>query len=215
MLFESYKKRLMYQCRKPKGIYGKFIARRMNKSHANLATWGLNFIKIEPNYIILDIGCGGGINIHNFAPLLKGGKVYGIDYSDISVEISNKLNKRFIDAGKVSVQKASVSKIPFPDNFFDLVTGFETCYFWPDIITDLKEVLRVLKPDGRVLLVNEGFKCENPRLRERNEYWSKLGDFPIYAPQEFRSFFEKAGFSKIEIEIEQQQEYIAIIGVKD
>jgi len=205
---------MVYQCRKPRGIFGKFIAKGMNKSHAKMAAWGLKFIKINSNYKILDIGCGGGINIYKFALKLDKGKVYGIDYSDISVQMSKNHNKDFNKSGKVDIQKASVSEIPFPDLFFDLVTGFETYYFWPDLINDLKEVLRVLKTGGKLLLVNEAFKCENPKLRKRNEGWSKLGSFPIHTPIDIKNFLDEAGFSNIDVEIEQQEEYIVVIGNK-
>jgi ubiquinone/menaquinone biosynthesis C-methylase UbiE len=43
----------------------------------------------------------------------------------------------------------------FPNDYFDLVTAIETYYFWPSFSTALKEINRVLKPGGKLLLVNE------------------------------------------------------------
>ena len=43
----------------------------------------------------------------------------------------------------------------FQDDFFDLVTAFETYYFWTNFPDALKEIKRVLKPGGTLLLVNE------------------------------------------------------------
>ena len=139
----GFKKKLVIQCRKPRGIFGKWVAKGMNKGHSELASWGVNYISINPEDIILDIGCGGGMNIYNFAHKISSGKVFGIDYSDVSVQMSKKLNKNFIESGIVEIQKASVSSLPFSENSFDLVTGFETYYFWPDLINDLKGILKV------------------------------------------------------------------------
>ena len=116
-----------------------------------------NFVTINPSMKkILDIGCGGGKNIERFAKQIsENGRVVGIDYSEVSVEKSTKLNQEFIDQGIVNVLQVSVSEMPFYDETFDIVTGFETIYFWPDFINDLKEVNRVLKKDGLVFFCNE------------------------------------------------------------
>ena len=42
--------------------------------------------------------------------------------------------------------------MPFEDNTFDIVTAFETVYFWPDIEKSFGEVKRVLKPGGMFLI---------------------------------------------------------------
>ena len=95
-----------------------------------------------------------------------------------------------------------------------MVTGFETYYFWPDLINDLKGILKVLRPRGVLLLVNEAFKCKDEKLRKRNEKWSKLGNFPIHTPQEIQQFLLEVGFSEVSIKIEEKKGYIAAIGKK-
>ena len=121
-----------------------------------MARWGVSHFNIDETDKILDIGCGGGKNLERFAKQIgKDGCVVGIDYSEVSVEKSTDLNKQAIDDGKVKVLQGSVSEMPFEDESFDIVTGFETIYFWPDFINDLKEVNRVLKKDGLVFFCNE------------------------------------------------------------
>jgi len=179
-----------------------------------MAKWGLKSISIRSNDIILDIGCGGGQNVFNFAKKIEEGKIYGIDYSKVSVEMSKKKNKKFIQSGVVEIRHGSVSSLPFPENTFDLVTGFETYYFWPDLVNDLKGILKVLKPSGALLLVNEAFKCEEESLRKRNEKWSTLGNFPIHTPQEIHQFLEEAGFTHIQLVVEKNQKYFLATGRK-
>ena len=148
-------KELIVNARKPVGELGHQILDRMNKSHENMAQWGVSHFDIKEDDLILDIGCGGGRNLERFATQITTGKVVGLDYSEVSVEKSIKLNKKSVDEGKVEVIQGSVSEMPFEDNTFDIITGFETIYFWPDFINDLKEVNRVLKKDGLLFFCNE------------------------------------------------------------
>ena len=63
--------------RKPQGKLGNFQLKSMNKEHTPLSLWGLTHLNIKPEDIILDVGCGGGINIKRMAENAK--KVYGIE----------------------------------------------------------------------------------------------------------------------------------------
>ena len=65
----------------------------MNKHHNLLSTWGLNHVQIEPNFNILDVGCGGGKTISKLASQAVKGRVFGIDYSKDMVEYSRKKTK--------------------------------------------------------------------------------------------------------------------------
>jgi ubiquinone/menaquinone biosynthesis C-methylase UbiE len=99
---------------------------------------------------------GGGPTINKLAA--KAAKVYGIDYAAGSVAASRAHNKRLIVEGRVHVEQASMSQLPFADDKFDLVTAIETQYYWPNLRDDMKEILRVLKPGGRLLVAAENYK---------------------------------------------------------
>ena len=89
-------------------------------------------------------------NINRMAQTAK--KVYGVDYSIESVNLSREVNKDLIIQGRVEVLEGNVQSLPFEDNTFDIVTAFETVYFWPDIEKSFGEVKRVLKPGGMFLI---------------------------------------------------------------
>jgi ubiquinone/menaquinone biosynthesis C-methylase UbiE len=130
----------------------------MNMGHKPLTLWGLTHVEIEPDYVILDVGCGGGKTVNRLAQKAPRGKVFGIDYSADMVKYSKKVNKKLIVEDKVEIVEGSVDKTGFPDEFFDLVTAIETYYFWPSFPDALNEIWRVLKPSGFLLLVNEMVK---------------------------------------------------------
>lgn len=134
--------------RKPVGLGGKIMVAMMNFGHSAMAEWGLRFLQPAPDAMVLDGGCGGGANIKTLLKLCPNGKVQGIDYSAVSVKKARKVNARAIAAGRCTVQQASVAELPFEAEQFDVVTAFETVYFWPELAQNFREVYRVLKPGG-------------------------------------------------------------------
>ena len=140
---------------KPKGIGGKIMVNMMNTGHSSMAEWGFTHIEIKNNYICLDIGCGGGANVKRLLAKTPYGKVTGIDYSEISVIKSQKINKEEIENKRCEILQGNVMKLPFGNETFDIITAFETIYFWPDINEAFKQVYRVLKGSGTFMICNE------------------------------------------------------------
>jgi ubiquinone/menaquinone biosynthesis C-methylase UbiE len=110
----------MDQYRCPTGSQGKAVAASMNQRHSALSAWGLKHVKINPDYVILDVGCGGGKTVSRLAQRAVQGKVFGVDYSADMVEYSKEVNRKFIAQNRVEIIEASIEKTGFPDDFFDL-----------------------------------------------------------------------------------------------
>ncbi|MDL2246549.1 class I SAM-dependent methyltransferase [Methanobrevibacter sp. OttesenSCG-928-K11] len=199
--------KLIKNARKPKGELGSKLLDRMNESHESMASWGVSHLNINNTNIILDIGCGGGVNLKRFSKIAKNGKIYGIDYSDVSVQKSKELNK---DNNLVEVMEGSVSDLPFEDNTFDLITGFETVYFWPDFEEDLKEVYRVLKPGGTFFICNEAVHDENDS-KDKYEKIVNLLDMNIYSEDALNNFLEKTGFTDFKSFRKENEDWICTI----
>ena len=209
--------KLISQAKKPTGMVGLLIARLMNLGHHKLTNWGLSFVDIKEDDIILDIGCGGGKTVNKLAKMAKKGKVYGVDFSDVSVKLSAKLNRDYINLDKVSIQKASVSSLPFSDNFFDIITAIETYFFWPDLQNDMKEVLRILKSNGKLLIVSEVYKSS--KSEKSIEKWSKISntkDFMQFqTKEELKQTFIEAGYKDVLISNNIKHGWICGTGSKN
>lgn len=204
---------LIKNARKPVGELGHQILDRMNKSHESMARWGVSHFEIKEDDRILDIGCGGGKNIQRFAEQISDkGRVVGIDYSEVSVEKSIELNRKSIEKGNVNVLQASVSDMPFYDETFDIVTGFETIYFWPDFISDLREVNRVLKPNGLVFFCNEAVYREGEM--EKYDDLVELLDMKIYSEDVLRQSLEKTGFKDFQAYVDDDHDWICVMARK-
>ena len=178
--------------RKPEGKLGGMIAKSMNKEHTPVSLWGLSHLDINDNDIVLDVGCGGGINLKRMSEKAK--KVYGLDYSEKSVEISKKVNETQIQQGKVDVIHGDVSNLPFEDETFDIVTAFETVYFWPDLAQCFGEVKRVLKPGGIFLIGMESNGSENNKVMG---FFKTIINMETYNDSQLISYLKENDYSKI------------------
>ncbi|WP_102272567.1 class I SAM-dependent methyltransferase [Cytobacillus massiliigabonensis] len=194
-------KRLIEQAKNPKGITGSFMLRIMNSAHSGMNKWALEKIKLKKEAVILDLGCGGGRTIQLLSKMNAEGKIYGIDYSNQAVKDSIRTNKQDVELGKVRIQQASVTSIPFSENTFDTITAFQTHYFWPDIESAAKEIYRVLKHDGELLIIAEIYKVNY----HMETYKTK---------KEMEQLLKRTGFNAIMFYEHENKKWLCIKGSK-
>jgi len=203
---------LLSQCRKPTGWLGRLVLWMWNSSHSDLTDWGLTRVSIEKHFAILDVGCGGGRTISKLAARAPEGKVCGIDYSKKCVVTSSKKNRQLIEKGRVEIKHGSVSHLPFPDGMFDLVTAVETHYYWPNLATDMKEIRRVLKPGGRLILIVEAYKQR--KYDPLNGVMMRLIRATYLSVSEHSQLLTEAGYSEIEMFEETRKGWLCSVGRK-
>lgn len=204
--------KLVLNARNPKGFWGKLMIRSMNRGHYGVTGWGLEHIAIEEDFDILDVGCGGGKTVYRLSKSAPKGTVRGIDYSELAVKKSEKFNKKAIKSGRVQIDWGSVSQMPYEDNFFDLVTAVETYYFWPDKINDLKEIYRVLKPKGRLLLVFE--MCKTDSDPDKWQEVEALAEIKAVSREEIGEKLSKAGYKNIKTYLKEGTTWLCAVGEK-
>jgi SAM-dependent methyltransferase len=204
--------RRLTNARKPTGRVGRLLIRAMNIRHYPLTNWGLSYLSIGKRDTVLDVGCGGGGAVHKFARIATDGKVYGIDFSNESVMVSRMTNRRFVPMGRVEIQQSSVSCLPFSDSRFDLVTAVNTHNYWPDLVTDLQETLRVLKPDGKLIII--GSVYEGGKYDKRNQKYAELIEIAFPSIEELRELFLRAGYTEVQMFEKYDRGWICGIGRK-
>jgi ubiquinone/menaquinone biosynthesis C-methylase UbiE len=186
----------------------------MNSRHSKVTDWGLSHISIDKHNTILDIGCGGGRTVNKLAAIATQGKVYGVDFSGESVAFASRINKQWIETGRVEIREASVAQLPFSANAFDVVTAVETHFWWPDLPADMREVLRVLKPGGTLIIIAEIYKGANTATAKLAEKYLPLSGMALLSVNEHRELFANAGYSDIQIIDEPGKGWICGIGKK-
>jgi SAM-dependent methyltransferase len=186
----------------------------MNARHSKVTDWGLSHVSIEKHDIILDVGCGGGRTVSKLAVLATQGKVYGVDYSKESVAASNRTNQPWINMARVEIKEASVSQLPFSESMFDLVTAVETHFWWPDLPADMREILRVLKPGGKLIIIAEVYKGARTATAKMAEQYLPLSGMKLLSADEHRELFANAGYSDVQVIEEPGKGWICGIGRK-
>ena len=201
---------LAQQVRKPSRGLGRGALARMNLSHSALTDWGLTHVQVEKGFTILDVGCGGGRTVQKLAAAASEGHVAGVDFAAGSVEVSRELNAEAIRAGRVEIQAAAVSKLPFPDATFDLVTAVETHYYWPDLVADAREIRRVLKPGGAFVAIAEAYKGSRYDWIMRPAML--LLRAKMLSVAEHRDWLAAAGFSDVQAFEERGRGWLCVRG---
>jgi ubiquinone/menaquinone biosynthesis C-methylase UbiE len=201
-------------CQNPTGWVGRWVLRNMNSRHSKVTDWGLSHASIEKKDIILDVGCGGGRTVSKLAAIATEGKVYGIDHSAESVAMAIRTNKQWIDMARVEIRVASVSQLPFSSDAFDVVTAVETHFWWPALPTDMREVLRVLKPGGKLIIIAEVYKGAKTFASKAVERYSEKTGMALFSVEEHRELFMEAGYSDVQVITESSKGWICCIGSK-
>lgn len=133
---------------------------------------GLAALAISEGETVLEIGYGTGHSLVSLANSVgESGKVYGVDISDGMQKVSQ---KRIDEAGlsaRVELSVADTPPLPYEDNTFDAVSMSFTLELFPleTIPEMLKEIRRVLKPDGRLGVVSMAL----PKDGEKDSFLEK------------------------------------------
>lgn len=194
---------------KPEGLGGKLMVQSMNLGHSAMAEWGFSHIPVPEQGRCLDIGCGGGKNLQKLLEKCPRGRVTGVDYSQVSVEASRRKNRKAIEAGRCQVLQANVRELPMESGSFDLVTAFETVYFWPDLAECLREVWRVMEPGGVFAIINE----DNGETTSGRKWAERIDGMSVYTEAQLRRLLHQAGFLDVQA-FQNDRHWLALIARK-
>jgi ubiquinone/menaquinone biosynthesis C-methylase UbiE len=141
---------------------------------------------------LLDVGCGTGNILCELVNEKR--ELFGIDLSENMVK---ECSKRMEDNAEIKV--ADAEHIPYKDNFFDILICNASFHHYPHPEEVLKEMKRVLKSGGR-LLIGEGYASQPFRaLINLSFHFSDSGDFKSYGKHEFIRMLEGNGFCIAEV----------------
>jgi SAM-dependent methyltransferase len=104
----------------------------------------LRRVGLEPGQLVLDIGCGVGAFLRLVAA--RGARAFGLDASDALLDVAR---KRLPDA---DLRVGEMEALPYHDDTFDVVTGFNSFFFANDIVAAVREAGRVAKPGAPVVI---------------------------------------------------------------
>lgn len=160
-------------------------------------------IELPKDSIVLDIACGNGRLLKQLSEkaVIKG---YGVDISDKMIETAKQKYPQ------IEFQIAACDKLPFSNEFCDVVTVCASFHHFPDVHAFAQEAGRVLKKDGMIHIAEIYLPtilriiC-NPFVR-----FSKAGDVRFYSPDKITEIFECHGFAKRKIAITDNVQIVSL-----
>jgi len=136
----------------PAGWLGRVVASIMERETAAINQHAIALLDPQVGEAVLDIGAGNGLSLRHLASHVGEGTVVGVDHSPVMCRRAEKNNKLLIDEGPVLVVCACSDDLPFETGHFDAAMSVHTLYFWDPAEPHFKEIARVLRPGGRLVL---------------------------------------------------------------
>lgn len=158
-----------HQFARPSGRLGRwFIAPWLNRIGRKLNRLAYDLLAPKPGEALLEIGFGGGALLERIA-VVRPAKLAGVDRSAAIVARGRNRLK-----GRAEIIEAQATSLPFADDTFDGLVSVSVLHFWPELGPPLREMARVLRRSGRLVLV---FECEDslrswPGHKHGFEMWS-------------------------------------------
>ncbi len=188
------------QYRRPTGLLGRYIGRKMVEQHAPENDWTIALLGVTPHDRIIEIGCGAGYAIEQLARAItppaqtQGDRtapaIAGVDFSETMISVARQRNASAVQAGRVDLQLADAAALPFENSGFHKAYSIHSIYFWPEPLKALGEIWRVLRPGGQIMITFQ------PKAAPE-ETGSK--DFRPYSGVELSALLHVAGFRQIDI----------------
>jgi ubiquinone/menaquinone biosynthesis C-methylase UbiE len=167
--------------------------RRFGKNNFFFLRWFqkkvLELVDLPPDVTFLDIACGTGWAVRYAAARAAGGKFYGIDLSPKMIEVAKENSAGFKN---VQFMQAGVEKLPFEADFFDVIICTNAFHHFPDPAAALHEAYRVLKPKGRLYIVDPTTDSSILRFIDRLAGKMEKEHVKEYSSEEYRSLFTQA-----------------------
>lgn len=165
---------------------------RVNETLSKLAD-------IKPSDKVLDAGCGVGGSAIWIAKNI-GANVTGITISSAQAKKANKYKDREGVGDKTSFEIMDFNKTSFPNESFDVVWGIESFCYALDKEILLKEIFRILKPGGRIVMsdwfaLKTEFNSEEKKLYD--EFINGFAVPSLETPKSMKEVLEKVGFEKV------------------
>jgi SAM-dependent methyltransferase len=176
----------------PRGMLGTVGARLMPGMVGPLYPMLARELALQPDDDLLDVGCGSARLIAEQASQVR--YVAGVDKSEIQVRMARKRVADRVAAGTAEVVLGDAMALPWDDGRFSVVCSLNCLKFVPDPARALREMHRVLRPGGRLVLT----------IDKQVDKWGRSCEIDAFGQWQWsmddvRRLVEDAGFADVSV----------------
>jgi len=108
--------------------------------------------KHRPNGILVDVGCGPGYLVAIIEKSFPHLRIVGVDIAEEMIQLATSKLSSPSSSGRLEFRQGAVQRLPFQDDAVEFVVSTLSLHHWQNSKQALKEIYRVLKPEGQFLL---------------------------------------------------------------
>lgn len=126
--------------------YGEYATNRL----------AIDAIDVTPDAVVVDVGCGTGYALRRLAPRVPRGRLVGVDPTPRMLAIARERAEADPDGHRIEFLQAPAERLPLESDVADVVLAFDAIDHWEDAPAGLREIARVLRPGGRLIVFKDG-----------------------------------------------------------
>jgi ubiquinone/menaquinone biosynthesis C-methylase UbiE len=149
-------------------------------------------VELEAGDRVIDVGCGSGVLLERVLAEWRGVAAAGVDLTPEMLQLARR-ERRWEAAPLLTA--ADVGFLPFPDFHFDAALSTSSLHHWPDADLGLREIARVVRPGGSLILTDW---CRDIPVFRPLAFLVRLTDptvTRVYSADEARTALERSGFT--------------------
>lgn len=140
------------QHRLPSGLLGPIIGRRMARQHRPETDWTVELLELRLHDRVLELGFGAGRALALAAPLVAPGLVIGLDRSWSMVRLARRRTRDAQRGAQPALLCGDLRTLPLAAHSVDKIWSIHTFYFWPEPLTLMQQLMRLLRPGGLLVV---------------------------------------------------------------
>ncbi len=162
-------------------------------------------LRLSGELNVLDVACGPGNFTKYLSERLDGdGLVTGFDISEQMIHRAVRDNR----GPHAAYMRGDAQSLPFADNTFDAVCCYAALYLMPDPLTVVDEMIRVLRPGGRIAIMTSYRRATVPVRTVVGAVSGRIG-IRMFDKAQFTSIFETHGMTEIEQQVRGLAQFVS------